>query len=151
MSERNGEGQGEIFRFFNEVAILAQLSGAAFERVMPEGMTLPQFAVLNHMARLGDAKTPLDLARAMQVTKGAMTNTLGHLEGKRFVLIRPDERDGRSKRVTLTEAGRAARERCIAAIEPELAAVSDAVPVARLGEIIPVLEAVRRFLDARRG
>lgn len=150
MKDQDGTQQSRIFRFFNEIAILAQLSGAAFERVMPEGMTLPQFAVLNHMVRLGDARTPLELARAMQVTKGAMTNTLQHLEGKRFVLIKPDERDGRSKRVMLTDAGRAAREHCIAAIEPELAAIASAVPAERLAGIVPVLEEVRRFLDARR-
>ena len=42
-----------LFRFFNEIAIVAQLSGNAFEKAMPEGMTLPQFAVLNHLMRMG--------------------------------------------------------------------------------------------------
>ena len=35
--------------------IIAQLSGAAFEKVMPDGMTLPQFSVLDHVARRGGA------------------------------------------------------------------------------------------------
>ena len=99
MSEDNGR-QGELmFGFFNEIGIIAQLSGNAFEKVMTGGMTLSQFSVLNHLARLGGNRTPLQIARAMQVTKGTMTNTLGHLERARHISVRPDERDGRSKRV----------------------------------------------------
>ena len=49
-----------------------------------------------------------DVATALQVSKGAMTNTLGHLERAGWIAVRPDEKDGRSKRVDLTEAGRVA-------------------------------------------
>ena len=31
-----------VFRVFNEIGIIAQLAGNAFERVMPDGMTLAQ-------------------------------------------------------------------------------------------------------------
>jgi DNA-binding MarR family transcriptional regulator len=34
-----------------------------------------QFKVLNHLVRLGDGTTPAKLAKAFQITKGAMTNT----------------------------------------------------------------------------
>ena len=36
----------KLFQLFNEIGIIAQLSGTLFERVMPEGMTLAQFTVL---------------------------------------------------------------------------------------------------------
>jgi len=139
-----------LFRFFNEVSILAQLSGTAFERVMPDGMTLPQFAVLNHLSRLGDNRTPLSIARAMQVTKGAMTNTLGHLERAGYVSIVPDTVDRRSKRVRITQAGQQVRLTCIAAVAPELSAVAGSVAVERMLAALPVLEDVRRVMDARR-
>ena len=43
------------FKFFNEIGIIAQLSGNKLERVLPEGMSLAQFTVLNHFCRLGGA------------------------------------------------------------------------------------------------
>jgi DNA-binding MarR family transcriptional regulator len=140
----------EAFRFVTEISIIEQLAGAALEKAMPANMTRPQFDVLNHLARLGGEWTPLRLAAAMQVTKGTMTNTLGHLGEKGFVAIRPDDKDGRSKLVSLTEPGRAARERTIAAVAPELMALSDGVSPQLLRALIPQLERVRQFLDKRR-
>ena len=140
-----------LFRLLNEIGIIAQLSGNAFERVMPEGMTLPQFVVLNHLIRLGGDRTPLDLARAMQVTKGAMTNTLHHLQAAGYISVRPDERDGRSKRVNPTDCGRRARDAAIAALEPELSALAEFVPAGEVRSVLPCLERLRRVLDERRG
>jgi len=139
-----------LFRFFNEVGIVAQLSGNAFEKVMPEGMTLPQFVVLNHLIRVGEGRTPLSIAQAMQVTKGAMTNTLGHLEGKSFIVITPDPHDRRSKRVSLTPQGRAAHEDAIRALGPELRDLAGEIPLVGVIETLPVLETLRKVLDARR-
>jgi DNA-binding MarR family transcriptional regulator len=146
----NQDSLPTLFRFFNELHIVAQLSGNAFERVMPAGMTLPQFAVLNHLARLGGNRTPLDIARAMQVTKGTMTNTLGHLEKAGYVSIRPDEKDGRSKRVDITVAGHEARRACVAAVGPEMAALAEVVSPGDLERALPLLERVRIHFDRRR-
>lgn len=140
-----------MFRFFNEVAIIAQLSGAAFEKVMPGAMTLSQFAVLNHLARLGGNRTPHQIARAMQVTKGTMTNTIGHLERAGYIIVRPDPADGRAKRVDITDAGRSARQAAIDAMTPELAGIGEAVSPASLAAALPLLEDLRKVLDARRG
>ena len=118
---------------------------------LPQGMTPSQFAVLNHLGRLGGEWTPVRLANAMQVTKGAMTNTLGHLTGKGFVSIRPDDRDGRAKLVSITTGGREARDRTIMALAPELEELVEGVSPELIAEITPKLEAVRRFLDRRRG
>lgn len=150
MTDRDGTLE-QAFRFLTEIGIIAQLSAAAFEQAMPPGMTMPQFVVLNHLVRLGGEWTPLRLAKAMQVTKGAMTNTLAHLAGKGFVAIRPDDRDGRSKLVSLTAAGKAARDMAIAGVAPELRALVDNVSAKLLADTIPPLEMVRRFFDERRG
>ena len=56
-----------FFQFFTEAGILAQLSRALFEARLPEGFTLSQFTVLNHLTRVKDGRTPLELARAFQV------------------------------------------------------------------------------------
>lgn len=149
MTEKGGALE-EAFRFLTEIGIIAQLSGTAFEKAMPAGMTMSQFVVLNHLVRLGGEWTPLRLANAMQLTKGAMTNTLGHLSRKEYVAIRPDDRDGRSKLVSITVEGRAARDAAVAALAPELAALVEGVSAELLAETIPPLETVRKFLDRRR-
>jgi DNA-binding MarR family transcriptional regulator len=145
-----GQDIESLFRLFNEIGIIAQLSGNAFEKVMPAGMTLPQFVVLNHLTRLGGNKTPLDLARAMQVTKGTMTNTLGHLERAGHISIVPDQQDRRSKRVDITEAGRAAREQAIWALAPELKQIGDRFSPQIVRELLPHLATLRAILDSRR-
>lgn len=140
----------QAFRFMAEIAIISQLSGAALEKLMPEGMTMSQFGVLNHLCRLGGEWSPVRLANAMQVTKAAMTNTLGHLSGKGLVAVRPDDSDGRAKLVSVTADGMKARDATVTALTPELAALVDGVSAETLAEAVPLLERVRRFLDQRR-
>jgi DNA-binding MarR family transcriptional regulator len=139
-----------LFGFFNEIGIISQLSGNAFEKALPEGMTLAQFSVLNHLCRLGDGWTPHRIARAMQVTKGAMTGTLKHLEGKGLVVVSPDPSDGRAKRVTITDQGRAMRDACIGAIAPMMQEFLQKFALTDIAGAVPVLAAVRAWLDERR-
>jgi DNA-binding MarR family transcriptional regulator len=140
----------EAFRLLTEIGIIAQLAGTAFEKVLPLGMTMPQFEVLHHLARAGGEWTPARLANAMQLSKGAMTNTLGHLARRDYVAIRPDESDGRSKLVSLTVQGLAARNAAITALMPELEAIIENVSAKLISDTIPPLERIRRFLDKRR-
>lgn len=53
-----------LFAFFNEVGIINQLSSALFQARLPDGVTLAQFTVLNHLIRVRDGQTPLAMARA---------------------------------------------------------------------------------------
>lgn len=145
-----GAGVAMAFRLFNEIGIIAQLSGNAFEKAMPEGMTLPQFTVLNHLTRLGGNRTPLQIANAMQVTKGTMTNTLQHLERGGYISVTPDPSDGRSKRIDISEAGREIHRRSIGAMEPMLAQVSAMFPIGRIEAALPLLAELRAWLDKAR-
>ncbi len=97
---------GLYFQLFNEIGIINQLSRTAFEARLPDGMVLPQFAVINHLIRVQDGRTPLQLARAFQVPKTSMTHTLAGLEKRGLVEMRANPEDARSKQVWLTEAGR---------------------------------------------
>lgn len=139
------------FPFFNEVGILAQLSRAMFEARLPEGFLLPHFAVLNHLVRVKDGRTPLDLARAFQVPKTTMTHTLAGLAKEGLVEMRPNPRDGRSKRVWLTAAGRAFRDDAIAALAPDMEALSARFPAERIAAALPALAALREVMDRMRG
>ncbi len=108
------------FRIFNEIGIISQLSSAVMERVLPHGLTMSQFGVLNHFVHLGGERTPAGLAEAFQVTRGAMTNTLARLDKAGFVMMRPDPKDGRGKIVTITEAGRSMCEACLSVLMNEV-------------------------------
>ncbi|MES2550531.1 MAG: MarR family transcriptional regulator [Pseudomonadota bacterium] len=136
--------------FFLEVGILAQLSRALFEARLPPGFTLPQFTVLNHLVRVKDGRTPLDLARAFQVPKTSMTHSLAVLERHGLVEMRPNAKDGRSKCVFITETGRAFRQKALEAITPDMAALAARFPAARLAEALPVLTDLRQIMDAMR-
>jgi DNA-binding MarR family transcriptional regulator len=138
------------FRVFNEIGILEHLSRTMFERVMPEGMTVAQFGILNHFVRLGGERSPARLAAAFQVTKPTMTSTLQRLERAGLVAIRPDPRDGRAKVVAITERGVAMRWACIEALEPVLAQLGALVPAGDFEALLPGLTRLRQTLDAER-
>jgi DNA-binding MarR family transcriptional regulator len=138
------------FAVFNEIAILAQLSRAMFEARLPPGIGLPHFTLVNHLIRVADGRTPLELARAFQVPKTTMSHTVSGAVRLRLVDLRANPEDGRSKRVWLTERGRAFREEAIASLAPDLAAILDAAEPGLMQQLLPRLEALRKDLDARR-
>lgn len=139
-----------LFRLLNEIGIIDQLSSTAFDRLLPHGLTRAQFTVLNHCMRLGDNKTPAQLAARFQVTRGTITSTLARLEEKGFIRIEPDAVDGRSKRVMLTRKGRAARDDAVRAALPFLSEATDAIPRDMVERMLPQLELVRAWLDQNR-
>ena len=138
------------FDVLNEVAIIEQLSRAMFQARLPDGVGVPHFAVLNHLVRVADGRTPVQLASAFQVPKTTMTHTLGGLVRRGLVELRPNPRDGRSKRVWLTEEGRAFRAEAIAALDPDLADMARAFGPDELEAVLPRLRRLRQWLDARR-
>lgn len=138
------------FRIFNEIGIISQLSGAIMTRVLPHGLSMAQFGVLNNFVRLGGERTPAGLAEAFQVTRGAMTNTLARLEAQGFVDLRADPADGRGKIVSITEAGRIAREDALAALMEEAGKFEGKVDWAGLQEVLPKLVELRKILDEER-
>ena len=140
----------DVFRLFNEIGIIEQLSRAIFEARLPQGVLASHFSVLNHLVRVADGRTPLELARAFQVPKTTLSHTLMLLERRGWIEMRPNPEDRRSKRVWITQAGRAFREEAIAALEPDIGVLLQRIDVAVLAELLPRLEELRRVLDASR-
>ena len=138
------------FRMFNEIGIISQLSSNRLERVLPPGMSIAQFSVLNHLVRLDGARAPSRLARAFQVTKGAMTNTLQRLEAQGLVCVTADPDDARGKLVEITQAGRRMREKCIHATGAAIGDIVKLVPTDHVGAVLPFLEHLRKTLDENR-
>ena len=139
-------GESLAVALLSEVFMVDQLARNRLSKVLPRGMELSHFSVLNHLARAQEERTPAQLAQAFHVTRGAMTNTLAKLEAAGHVHIRPDWDDARRKMVALSPSGRSARDAAIAAIAPILTEVADAVGASRVRAALPVLRELRQRL-----
>ncbi|AXQ94973.1 MarR family transcriptional regulator [Cereibacter azotoformans] len=128
---------------FGELFMADQLARNRLSKVLPKGMELSHFGVLNHLARAAEERTPAQLARAFHVTRGAMTNTLAKLEWAGHVHIRPDWDDARRKFVSISPSGRSARDAAVAAIAPLIAEVVEALGAERVRAVLPVLREMR--------
>lgn len=132
---------------FGELFMADQLARNRISKVLPKGMELSHFGVLNHLARLQEERTPAQLARSFHVTRGAMTNTLTKLEWAGHVHIRPDWDDARRKFVAISPSGRAARDAAVQAIAPLIGEVVQALGADRVRAVLPVLREMRTKLE----
>ena len=79
-----------------------------------------------------------------------MTAILSNLERKGYVDIVGSEKDRRRKFVSITESGRQARHRGVQAMAPFAETLIANQDIAQLAKIVPILQALREFLDAER-
>lgn len=139
-----------LFALLNEVGIIEQLARNRFEAAQPDGLRLSHFALLNHLIRVGDGTTPARIARAFQLTKGAITNTVQRLEEAGFVRVEPDPQDGRGRRIWLTPAGRARRQAAVRAATEAFGGLEAALPSDLEAQLLPALRRLREALDRAR-
>lgn len=141
------EGDPLAVALFSEILAVEGLIRARLGNALPKGMELSHFMVLNHLALIGRERSPVQLARAFHLTKGAMTNTLGKLEAMGYVHIRPDWDDGRRKWVGLSDAGQTAREDAVRQIAPLFDDLVSDLGAERIKAGLPFLRALRSSLD----
>jgi DNA-binding MarR family transcriptional regulator len=139
-----------IFALFNEIGIIEQLSRAMFEARLPKGVLVSHFAVLNHLVRVGDGRTPLELATAFQVPKTTLSHTLALLEKRGWIDMRPNPDDKRSKRVWITAEGRAFREDAIERLSPDMARMAREPVMEGVDSLVSRLAEIRQYLDGVR-
>lgn len=132
---------------FAEVFMTDQLARNVVSRVLPRGMEISHFSVLNHLAHINEERTPAQLASIFHVTRGAMTNTLSKLEWAGHVHIRPDWDDARRKFVSISPAGRSARDAALSAFMPVIADIVRDIGAERIRAALPVLRALRNRLE----
>jgi DNA-binding MarR family transcriptional regulator len=132
---------------FSEILTNEQLIRSRLTRVLPKGMEISHFSVLNHLARIGDERSPAQLAKSFHVTRGAMTNTLSKLEWAGYVHIRPDWDDARRKMVAISPSGRQARDAAMAAITPMVSDLIRDLGEDRVRASLPVLRELRARLE----
>jgi DNA-binding MarR family transcriptional regulator len=134
---------------FSEILVADQLARGQLSRALPKGMEISHFSVLNHLAHVKKERSPAQLAQALNVTRGAMTNTLSKLETSGFVHIRPDWDDARRKYVVISPAGNEARDTALRLISPLFRDIIDAVGVEKIRAVLPVLRDLREKLADR--
>ena len=132
---------------FSEILTADQMIRNRLSRVMPKGMEISHFSVLNHLARTGGEKSPAQLAQAFHVTRGAMTNTLGKLEWAGYIHIRPDWDDARRKMVTISPAGKLARDAALSTIAPMISDVVRRIGDDKVRATLPVLRDLRAKME----
>lgn len=139
------------FQAMSEIAIIGHLADTALAQTLPEELSVAGFGVLNHFVRLNvEGESPARLARAFQVTKGAMTYTLQRLEALRYVTMEADPADARAKIVRMTRKGRSARDAAVARVNPGMLALLGAIGANEFAHVLPFLIKLRQVLDAAR-
>ena len=91
-----------------------RVSQAYDAALTPEGLSVSQYAVLSNLAK-GEAlgsPTMGDLADLLGLDRTTLAHNLRPLERDGLVALSADPSDGRQRRVRLTDAGRAKRDRC---------------------------------------
>lgn len=139
-----------FFRLFNEISIIEQLSRTMFEARLPKGMLVSHFSVLNHLIRVADGRTPLELARAFQVAKTTMTHTLTTLEKHGLIDVQPNPQDKRSKQVWISPSGRKFRDQAIASLSPDFAILAEKFSIDKVQKMLPEISELRAVLDVQR-
>ncbi|WP_172297916.1 MarR family winged helix-turn-helix transcriptional regulator [Pseudoruegeria sp. HB172150] len=132
---------------FSEIFMADQLARAKLARVLPRGMELSHFSVLNHLSKSKVEKTPGELARVFHVTRGAMTNTVNKLAWSGYVHIRPDWDDARRKFVAISPAGRRACDEAFQVIASMVSELVEDIGPDRVRAALPVLREVRSRLE----
>jgi len=133
---------------FSEILTADLLLRNRLSRVLPKGMEISHFSVLNHLVVVTGERSPAQLAQTFHVTRGAMTNTLNKLETAGYIHIRPDWDDARRKMVAISPAGRQARTLAIDAIAPMINQVVEELGADRVRSVLPVLRDLRGRLES---
>ena len=132
---------------FGEILALDQLVRARLAKVLPKGMELSHFSVLNQLSHTKIERTPAQIAKSFRVTRGAITNTLNKLELSGYIHIRPDWDDARRKMVSISPAGIVARNNALTAVTPIINELISEMGEERLKAIVPILRDLRQKFE----
>ena len=132
---------------FGEILALDQLVRNRLAKVLPKGMELSHFSVLNQLSHTKNERTPAQIAKSFRVTRGAITNTLNKLELSGYIHVRPDWDDARRKMVSISPAGIVARNNALAAVTPIINELISEMGEERLKAIVPILRDLRQKFE----
>ncbi|MEM7519565.1 MAG: MarR family winged helix-turn-helix transcriptional regulator [Pseudomonadota bacterium] len=128
---------------FSEMLAADHAIRGRLSRVLPKGMEISHFSVLNYLSWHNTESSPARLAEKFAVTRGAMTNTLHKLEWAGYIHINPDWEDARRKTVVISPAGRLARDTAVTAMTPMINQVIDDLGEDQARAALPILREIR--------
>jgi DNA-binding MarR family transcriptional regulator len=114
-------------------------------RLVPAGLTLPQFDVLAQLDRRPEGMTPKELTRELLVTAGNVTGIVERLVQQGLVSREEVPHDRRTVRIRLTPEGRRRMGQALPAHRRDLARLLARVPPSVL---VALREALGGFLQA---
>lgn len=112
------------------------------ETMRRHDLSVSRFDILNH-AGTPEGRTQGELARALLVTKGNVTQLLDAMEREGLLERR---RDGRAKRIFLTDEGRCRRKEAVGIQEAEIATDLSALDEDELLTLIRLLRKIDQSL-----
>lgn len=139
-----------MYQALTEIGIIHQLTETILRASLPKPLTLAQFKVLTHLTRVPEVNTPTRITNAFQVTKGAMTHTLGLMLKNGFIKIVADEIDGRTKHVHITKTGQEILMQAVTAMAPNFIELGSQLNASELETLTKFLGKIRAFLDKAR-
>ncbi|MDG5500195.1 MarR family transcriptional regulator [Marinobacter sp. BGYM27] len=92
-----GAALGRVHRLWRDAITAA---------VAPLGMTESRWAVMVHLAKIGEGATQQALAKALCIEMPSLTRTLNQLEQQALIERRRDPEDGRAHRLWFTPEGK---------------------------------------------
>jgi len=134
-------------RVFSTITAIDHLMRLSISRRLPPAMPYAHFELLRLFAREGDGQTPAELARAMMMTKGAITNILQRMEAEGHITVLADVSDGRKKRVRVTRGGLELYGRISKSLRSNTQLLRSAFTEAEFRGAMPFLTALRVFLE----
>jgi DNA-binding MarR family transcriptional regulator len=118
-------------------------------RGLGDRLTLPQFDVLNQLARSRDGMTFVALSRLLLVTAGNLTGIVDRLEALGLVRRAPQPGDRRAIRLTLTARGRVLVRARVPAHRRAVARLLATLPRREVRALRTLLGRLRDRLEAR--
>jgi len=140
----------QLFAIMTEIGIIDQLATNLFAARLPSPMTMPQFSVLNHLIRLGNGQTPKQIARAFQVPNTSMSHTVALLAKNKFVELRQNDQDRRSKTLWVTPLGHTAHTAALSTVADDISVLHKEFEDKDVQDLLGLLTRLRSLLDAKR-
>ena len=131
---------------FSEVLAIDQRLRSKLNQALPKGLELSHFSALNHLVVTKGEATPAGLATALNVSRGAMTNTLSRLENSGYIHIHRDWEDARKKFVSVSTAGKLVRDIALNSVAPIFKDTTENTAPDHLKEILSSLRNLRQKL-----
>jgi len=140
----------DAFATFTEIGILHQLSRTLLEGVLPDGLQVIHFSVLNNLTARGGGRLPSDLAKAFQVPRSHMTDVLAKLSRLELIRLSPNPEDGRSKLIHISDKGTELRQEALRRLDGPISELAQVYDLDKMLELKPKLAELRNVMDGMR-